>query len=463
MRAQNWAVARQRRTVRMAVIVTLASLAVAGALRGSAVGQAPAAPFPKQETYKPSPVPDRTILTPSGNPATQQAVTWRTDMTVSSAQAQIAPTAAGPGFKGTAVTVVATSTEPVVANLGYPAYFHSVEFTELVPETTYLYRVGDGANWSEWFEFTTASAEPEPFSFIYYGDAQNDVREHVSRVFRRAFSDRPDARVIVHAGDLVNTAANDYEWGEWFHAAGWVNGMLNSIATPGNHEYTGTLLAPNWRPQFAWPGNGPQGTTPVHEALEGTVYYVDYQGVRFISLNSNRAAVADAAGKQQFLDIQAEWLREVLTGNPNRWTVVTFHHPVWSNSVGRNNPEIRETWMPIFEEYDVDLVLQGHDHSYGRGQRAVDPTLPSDSSQGPVYVVSVSGPKMYETTDANWVENGGDVLRQARDTQLYQLVDVTDDALRYEARTATGEQYDGFVISKSKTGFKTLAEQPSDQ
>ena len=39
------------------------------------------------------------------------------------------------------------------------------DFTELESETQYLYRVGDGSNWSEWIEFTTASSEPEPFSF----------------------------------------------------------------------------------------------------------------------------------------------------------------------------------------------------------------------------------------------------------------------------------------------------------
>ena len=441
--------------IRGVLVVALIAAAATAAIGARATGQVAAPAYPAHEVYRPSPVPDRTILTPSGDPAVEQSVTWRTDMTVTTPQAQIAKATGGPGFTADAATVIAETSEPVVASLGYPARFHSVRFKDLTPDTQYLYRVGDGSNWTEWFEFTTASDKPKPFSFIYYGDAQNDIREHVSRVFRHAFGDRPEAKVIVHAGDLVNTANVDAEWGEWFSAAGFINGQLNSIATPGNHEYSGTVLAPYWRPQFTWPDNGPDGDTLAHQALEGTVYYVDYQDVRFISLNSNRAAMADTAGKQAMLDIQAEWLRTVLADNPNQWTVVTFHHPVWSNSVGRNNAEIRNTWLPVLEEHNVDLVLQGHDHSYGRGVRAPDPSTQRDGD-GPVYVVSVSGPKMYETTPENWESNGGDVKTQLQDTQLYQLIDINRGVLRYEARTAAGALFDRFVITKNAAGTKSV-------
>ena len=54
----------------------------------------------------------------------------------------------------------------------------------LQPDTLYAYRVGDGVNWTEYYHFKTASYEEEPFSFIYFGDAQNEVKTHWSRVFR---------------------------------------------------------------------------------------------------------------------------------------------------------------------------------------------------------------------------------------------------------------------------------------
>src|SRR5262249_21666459 len=140
-------------------------------------------------------------------------------------------------------------------------------------------------NWSEWFQFRTASDRPEPFSFIYFGDAQNGIRSLWSRVVREAFSDAPRARFIIHAGDLVDSANSDAQWGEWFGAGGWINAMIPSLPTPGNHEYPlahgeAKHLSRYWRPQFALPENGPPG-------LEETTYYLDYQGVRIISLNSS--------------------------------------------------------------------------------------------------------------------------------------------------------------------------------
>ncbi|MEZ6045613.1 MAG: fibronectin type III domain-containing protein [Planctomycetaceae bacterium] len=73
----------------------------------------------------------------------------------------------------------------------HPAHYHSVNFRELEPATMYAYRVGDGVNWSEWSHFTTASAERAPFSFVYFGDAQNNLKSHWSRVVREAFKDAP--------------------------------------------------------------------------------------------------------------------------------------------------------------------------------------------------------------------------------------------------------------------------------
>ena len=412
-------------------------------------------PYPTVDKHKPTTLPDRVVLTLEGDPATEQSVTWRTDTTVASAQAQLAKAGEGPSFKSNATTVLATRNTTQRANLGYDAVFHTARFTGLEPQTKYLYRVGDGTNWTEWYEFETAADKPEPFSFVYYGDAQNDIQEHWSRVARHAFRDAPEAKLFVHAGDLVNTSTNDQEWGEWFRGAGWVNGMVPSIATPGNHEYSGTNLTPYWRTQFAFPDNGPQGTGPIYDALKGTVYYTDYQGVRFISLNSNTAAVTSSL-RQQFIDVQAAWLDEVLKDNPNRWSVATFHHPIFSNEPARNNPVQRAAWLPILERYGVDLVLQGHDHSYGRGNLAEGQSVQSPT--GTIYVVSVSGPKMYDADDSNWVENGAAVKKILTDTQLYQIISVQGSKLRYQAKTATGRLHDAFTIDKKPDGKKTITE-----
>jgi 3',5'-cyclic AMP phosphodiesterase CpdA len=387
------------------------------------------------DLYRATPMPDRIILTWKSDPAHSQAVTWRTDASIKQGLAEIAVATPGPDFAKNPKQLQATTT-PFESNLGL-AHYHSLDFIDLEPATKYAYRVGDGTNWSEWFQFTTASDKPAPFSFIYFGDAQTQVRSHWSRVIREAHSDAPKARFMIHAGDLVNNGTRDAEWGEWFGAGGWLNAMVPSVPTPGNHEYARDPERPllrrdlttHWRPQFTLPENGIAG-------LEESVYYLDYQGVRIISLNSNE--------KERE---QVPWLENVLADNPNTWTVLTFHHPVYSTAKGRDNPDIRNLWKPLFDKYHVDLVLQGHDHGYGRFSGELSENVGTGQNTrspegGTVYVVSVSGPKMYN------VERTPAMARAAENTQLYQIISIDGDALRYEARTATGELYDAFRLKK---------------
>lgn len=393
---------------------------------------------PDAVAHRPTAIPDRIILTFTGDPARGQAVTWRTDASVDSAIAQIALADGGPAFI-TRAREVAAATTPLRTDLGI-AHYHSAEFADLEPDTIYAYRVGDGVNWSEWFHFRTAKAGPAPFQFIYIGDAQNDIKSLWSRVIRGAYSDASRARFIIHAGDLVNNGDTDAQWGEWFAAGGWVNGMIPSIPSPGNHEYpkdsddddSPRHLSRHWQPQFALPLNGPAG-------LEETAYFIDYQGVRIVSLNSNERQ-----------EPQAKWLDSVLNDNPNRWTILTFHHPIYSAAKDRDNPALRRLWQPIIAKHRVDLVLTGHDHTYGRSDLiGMDNTSTGAAARdegGTVYVVSVSGPKMYNSARTPWMK------RIAEDTQLYQIIGIDGDRLTYEARTATGELYDAFTLAKGGPG-----------
>lgn len=377
----------------------------------------------KKVFHQPTPVPDRIILTWSGDPATTQSVTWRTDTSVKRARAEIAVAEDGPTFTGEKRTVDAT-TVPFESNLG-EARMHTATFTGLEPDTLYAYRVGGGDNWSEWFQFRTASRQPKPLAFLYFGDAQTHVLEQWSRVVRAGFQMAPDAKFMLHAGDLVNNGHKDELWGEWFKAAGWIDATIPSILTPGNHEYGFIFnkgLPRQWQAQFELPRNGPAG-------LEETCYHVDVQGVRVISLNSNE--------KRQE---QARWLEQVLSSNPNRWTVVTFHHPVYSAAKSRDNEEVRELWQPIFDKYGVDLVLNGHDHTYARSNLVTG--AGARSPGGTMYVVSVSGPKMYKGNSEDWMRQSGS------NVQLVQIIRIDGGRLTFEARTVTGRLFDAFELRK---------------
>ncbi len=392
------------------------------------------------EMVQPTPIPDRIILTWAGDPKTTQAVTWRTSVEVADAYAELAVAGGGPDFAVLSETYHAKSTA-LKTDLN-TAHFHSVEFKGLKPGTKYAYRVGDKTNWSEWFHFSTEKDSPEPFSFIYFGDAQNDLRSMWSRVIREAHSDAPKAKFIIHAGDLVNTAQSDGEWGEWFGAGAWLNAMIPSVPSVGNHEMQKgedgkSRLSHHWRPQFTLP----QQNCP--EGLEETCYTLEYQDTLIVSMNSNEK-----------LEQQVEWLDNVLGKNKQKWVICNFHHPIFSTAKDRDNAKLRNLWKPILDKYRVDLVLQGHDHSYGRTGLETPIATPEtignvptgvnqvDMFTGTVYVVSVSGPKMYNLTSRPFMQ------RVAEDTQLYQVIRIDGDKLFYESRTAIGDLYDGFVLEK---------------
>ncbi len=418
----------------------------------------------EEEWIQPSLHPDRIMLNFGADPTTIANVTWRTNTEEKTAYAEIAIATAAPKFWRTAERFTATTTlldGSLVEDAGIVANYHSVTFNELEPNTLYGYRVGDGDHWSEWIQFKTASTTNDKFSFIYMGDAQNDIFDLWSRTLRMGFQLAPDARFIVHAGDLRGNPHSEEEWEEWFKAGSFIHSMIPSIPTPGTtHEY-GVLyegqddsleqLSIQWRPQFTLPENGPEGI----DELKETAYYMDFQGVRMISVNSCI-----------YLEEQAEWLREILTNNPNKWTIVTYHHPLYPISRNRSDSKRRELLKPIFDEFHVDLALQGHDHAYARGRAIDEHNLVSGTNNldqtGTMYVVSVGGGKMYRLSENGWQQWGAKQDRNAENTQLVQVITVDHDTIRYQSYTATGDLYDAFDLIKNTKGPNTLVDRKSE-
>ncbi len=408
------------------------------------------APVYTKSWSAPSPYPDRISITFFDDPATSFSVSWRTDTSITEAVAEVAVATAAPRFWRNSTrqqALTETMNAMHIANAKVVANYHSVTFTDLKPNTLYAYRVGDGEKWSEWIHYRTASKEQEPFTFLYVGDAQNQIMELWSRLIREGYRQEPDARFIIHAGDLINRAHNDSEWHEWFEAGGWIHSMLPAIPVPGNHEYNEfnpdedeEHLSYQWRYQFTLPENGPEGI----EVLKETTYYVDYQGVRIVALNSN-----------DMPQEQAAWLDQVLTDNPNKWTILTFHHPVFSASRGRDNEVVRNSIKPIIDKHKVDLVLNGHDHSYARGSTPAEAEnitsgINMRDRTGTVYVVSVSGGKMYTLKPEAWENYEAKRETAAENTQLFQEISIDNDSLYFRSYTATRDLYDAFKLVKEE-------------
>jgi len=390
-------------------------------------------------SYKATHLPDRITLCITDDPAHKAVVTWRTNNNHRNSRAEIAFSDPSPEFDEYESSVTASSTN--IETLEGIEAFHTVTFNNLEPSTNYVYRVGNDKYWSEWFQFKTADDEPEPFGFIYLGDAQNKVFSHVSRVIRKAYAAKPDAAFILHAGDLVNHADNNYEWAEWYATGSFIHSQIPVAAILGNHEYNknkeGVKVSYSrfWNPQFEFPDNG-----PIDELRDHT-YYFDYHNTRFVALNSN-----------DHIPAQAEWLEKTLSENTKKWTVVTFHHPALSTVKERQNIGVIEHWLPLLEKYKVDLVLQGHDHTYVRGTNMEQPANESGVINSPIYVISVAGEKMYELMDKDWMQ------RKGENTQLYQLINISKDKLSYHSYTIDDRIYDGFQITKNDSGIKTISE-----
>ncbi|MFC4874036.1 metallophosphoesterase [Negadavirga shengliensis] len=402
--------------------------------------------------YLPSKLPDRIILNLDENPLEKIGVNWRTSARVSEGQVQWALATHNTSFMENVRTKDAVSEFLSVEHDENPtveAYYHAATLDGLEAGQRYVYRVGSGEYWSEWYQFETPDPASKGVKVLYLGDAQNGIRDHWSRLIRQAHKSDSNIDFILHAGDLINRHNNDFEWGEWFYAGDHIHATVPSVMTPGNHEYgRDGQLSPQWRPQFNLPMNGPEG-------LEETCYQVNFPDLKVISLNAEQIEESPYLKQKQ-----KEWLDSLLQHDPRKWTIVTIHHPFYSTKENRDNDDLRKHFKPIIDKYKVDMVLQGHDHAYGRGMIGPGQDGPMkevvSEDEGTVYVVSMAGIKMYDAGDYPWME------RKASQTQTYQLIEINDTTLKYKAYTVNGILYDAFELHKQEDGGNRLLNQIPD-
>ena len=422
-------------------------------LRGEVAPAAPGQPYAARN------LPDRIILSPGSNPATEMAVSWRTDLAADQSIAELAELVPAPNFGLRALQIAGENVTAVSEN--GDARYHKVRFVGLKHGTAYAYRVRGSAGFSEWHQFRTANDHAAPFRFIYMGDTQNRILDIGSIGWRRALLQAGNPALMVHAGDLVasrDDMTHDDEWGEWSATGGWALASVPQVPAPGNHEYVDRiepdgsetrLLGQHWPVMFNLPENGAPG------ALQ-TTYYTDYQGVRFVVLDGTSALDLGT------LQSQTQWLDARLSEAPGPWKIVLFHQPIFTCARPGDTPALKAAWKPLFEKHKVDLVLQGHDHCYGRltseaGRDAGIEARATGAAQGPVYMVSVAGAKMYGLNDRSATQPD----RVAEDTSLFQIIDVADNRLSLRAYLNTGVLYDGFDLVKADNGNR-LEELPDD-
>jgi hypothetical protein len=145
------------------------------------------------------------------------------------------------------------------------------------------------------------------------------------------------------------------------------------------------------------PGNGPSACPSVYTFRHGNV------GVVSVDANDLSTEIPTNAGYSG--GAQAAWLRQTLTAlraDPTvDWIVAFFHHCAFATSRAHaSDAGVRAAVAPLFDEFSVDLVLQGHNHQYERtdpirrGRSAVpapDGATVRPETDGTTYVCVGSG------------------------------------------------------------------------
>jgi hypothetical protein len=277
----------------------------------------------------------------------------------------------------------------------------------LRPGATYVYNVtaDNDANAADPFSatFRTAPEGRAAFRFTSFGDLATPNTQWVLSYGQSAYAVAAveSFQPLFHLlnGDLCYADLNPTEQPDVWRDFG--NNNQASAANrpwmpcPGNHEV-----------EF---DNGPQGftsyltryTLPDNQVpgLAGRWYSFRVGSVLFVSLDADDVVYQDAGafvagpaaltpaastgnppiepGTSFYIrgysgGAQTAWLERTLAAGRGDqsidWIIVQMHQCAASSSATGNGSDlgIREEWLPLFDRYQVDLVLNGHDHDYER-------------------------------------------------------------------------------------------------
>ena len=292
--------------------------------------------------------PDRITVTFNGDSETQKAFTWFTSIMAEEPVVRISETKSFDEV----IEVPATAKEL------YGGAQYQALATNLAPDTTYYYQVGDKATgiFSGTGKFVTAKDEGA-FSFINITDTQSytDGDAQVSaNTLQKALDTVPDAAFVLHGGDVVDDGSNESMWTSLLNYS--AQGLMNTTIAPaaGNHEATGNAFINHFNLEL----NG--------NTTGGTYYSFDYSNAHFVVLNTNEDST------QNLTDEQLEWLREDVTNarqNGADWIILNMHKGPYTTATHLDDQDIknmRRVIVPLIDELDIDLVLQGHDHILAR-------------------------------------------------------------------------------------------------
>jgi Icc-related predicted phosphoesterase len=227
---------------------------------------------------------------------------------------------------------------------------------------------GFGANISYLVSGMTAAENIAPIAcpgelgnsskFVFLADSQVDTKEGVLPLdyFAKQIEKTGRVSAVIVGGDLVQTGAKFDLWTQFFNSMNPLLKNILLIPVMGNHEYHGDKTVRHWPHFFGVTAHDAMYTTTIGEA-------------QIFVLNSS------FTDDPSLIEPEVQWLENELARSSAKWRIVSFHHPPYSVGIA-NNPAypkkefrvVQKRFVPLFEKYHVNLVLNGHVHIFERSE-----------------------------------------------------------------------------------------------
>lgn len=338
-----------------------------------------------------------------------------------------------------------------------PGFVYQARLPGLASGMTYRYHVG-GRD----FLLSTPPGgldEAVPLTFAALGDM--GVTLNSTRVLG-ALRDL-DPAFVLHAGDISYANGDPTVWATWFRLIEPVASGRPWVPVLGNHE-TYSLL----------PAGSLAGGLVASPAEEGFFrqrfplpsdqlwYSFDWAGIHVVAITTYGENL-DATGPPPPAEEMA-WLEHDLAQHAAAaWKIVYMHEPAYSSLLGDSltgqptanlsSARVQRAFVPLFEKYGVDVVVQGHVHLYERSFPLLEgrPVQTGATNylrgNGVVYVTTGGGG---ESLTCNW-ENPTPAWLASRACS-YEIVrfDATPRALHVRAIGVAGDPLeDSFGITST--------------
>lgn len=263
---------------------------------------------------------------------------------------------------------------------------HTAVLSQLKAETGYYYQVQveeigkPGKYRGDVLSFQTASRPETPFAFTIIADTQGNPKVN-GALAEMAWALRPNFLII--PGDLVDKGPVKEQWiHEFFESMNPLFCRVPFYPVLGNHEMNANHY---YR----------------YMDLPAPEYYYSFQygNAVFFMLDSNKKLDAESE-QYQWLEKELKAIEELeqKAKSPLVWKFVAFHHPsyssdendygdLWKGKSTWGDTRIREM-TKLFDRYKVDIVWNGHIHSYERTWPIVDGKV---AEKGTIYMITGGG------------------------------------------------------------------------